>query len=133
MIVEKDLKKLFEELCCHDMGTISISGSPVTVRVFDQGSKLALATEVYNGGNYIPQSVRRCLLQKPPFRPAVIKTYLNVDENNYQISLNYLGPVDQISEPKFRDILEEFSWLAEEWRLFLDEHDKNDLVHVRVK
>jgi hypothetical protein len=133
MSAENDFKRLFEELSTHESTVITLSTLPISVRVFDKGEKLALATAVYEGGNYIPQSVRRCLNKTTPLRPTSIKKFLNVDEGRYQISLNYLGQLDHLNDRRFRDLIEEFSFLAEEWRLFLDEHDKNDLVHVRVQ
>jgi hypothetical protein len=127
-----DFKRLFHELATQESAVITLSNLPITVRVLDKGEKLALATSVYEGGNYIPQSVRRCLTKKVPFRPVSIETFLNVDENRFQISLNYLGQLEHFDDRGFRSLIQEFSDLAEEWRLFLDEHDKNDLVHVRV-
>lgn len=132
MIAERNFKRLFEELRSSEGAEITLNGMPISIRVFDQGSKLSLATSVYEGGNYIPQGVRHCLNQKAPFKPSSIQTYLNVDEPNYRISLNYLGHLAHFNSQQFCSLIEEFNWLAEEWRLFLDEHDRNDLVHVRV-
>lgn len=128
-----DFRRLLNELSAHESAVITLFNLPITVRVFDEGEKLALATPVYEGGNYIPQSVRRCLTIKSPIKTSSIKTFLNVDEGRFQISLNYLGQLGQFSERKLRDVLQEFSDIAEEWKLYLDEHDKNDLIHVRAK
>lgn len=133
MIIEKDLRKLFHQLIHDDVAQILLGGSTITIRVFDHASKLALSTPVYLGGNFIPKSVRKCLSQKAPFDEGWIKTQLSVDENDFKINLNYTGAVNDLNNQKFKDLLEEFSWQADEWRFFLDEHDKNDLIHVRVK
>lgn len=133
MLLEKDLKKVFHKLIQDDIAQIVLGGFDVTIRVFDHSSKISLSTPVYLGGNFIPGSVRKCIFQKPPFQSESIKTSLNIDEANYQISLQYVGHLEHLNNGKFKDLLEEFGWLADEWRLFLDEHDKNDLVHVRVK
>lgn len=133
MLLEKDLKKLFNELYQGHTAHLNIDGSEITVRVFENASKLFLTSPVYNGGNFIPTSVRRCVSQRSPFQDAQIKTNLVIDEGNFKIDLNYLGQLENLTNQSFKDIVEEFSWLVGEWRLFLDEHDKNDLVHVRVK
>lgn len=133
MLIEKELKKIFRQLLQDDIAHIDVDGFDVTVRVFDQASKLSLSTPVYFGGNFIPKSVRTSLSQKVPFARDHVKAYLSVDENNYQINLNYLGRLNGLQNETFKGLLEDFSWLASEWRLFLDEHDKNDLIHVRVK
>lgn len=133
MIIEKELRKLFHQLIHDDVAEILLGGSHVTIRVFDQASKLSLSTSVYAGSNFIPVSVRKCLSEKAPFNPGPMKTSFSVDEPNFTIHLNYLGQVKEFNNQKFKDLLEEFSWQADEWRIFLDEHGKNDLIHVRVK
>jgi hypothetical protein len=132
MIVEKDLRKLIHQLLKEEVANISLGNSEILVHVFDNATKISLASTVYFGGNYIPKSVRLCLSHKPSFETTEhIKTYHTLDEDNFKISLNYLGGLDHLNKRMFIDLLEEFSWLADEWRLHLDEHDKNDLVHVR--
>lgn len=133
MIVQKELKKLFDQLLHDDFARITIAGSDITVRMYDKAAKFSLVTPVYFGGNFIPKSVRECLSQKPPFDHGDLKTYLTVDENNFQINLNLLGSTEPMTNQSFVDLLEEFSWLGEEWRQLLDDRDKNDLVHIRVK
>ena len=132
MLVEKELRKLFRQLLQDDVVHIEVDGSDIIVRVYEGASKLFVSTPVYNGGNFIPKSVRKSLEEKTPFARDHIKTYFTVDENNFQISLNYIGKLDLEQNIMFKDIIEEFSWLAEEWRRYLDEHDKNDLIYVRV-
>lgn len=135
MILEKDLKKLFQQLIHEEAAQIVLDGFDISVRIFDHASKLSLMTTVYNGGNFIPSSVRKSLSQKTFVKKELssIKTTLSIDEKRYQINLHYLGGLENLNNQKFKELLEEFSFIADEWRLFLDEHDKNDLVHVRVK
>jgi len=132
MIVEKELRKLLHQLVKEEIAQIMLGGSEVTVHVFDNATKIALSSSVYFGGNFIPKSVRNSLNKTPKFASEHIKTYLAADEENFQVSLNYVGGLEHLNKRMFVDLLEEFSWLADEWRLYLDEHDKNDLVHVRM-
>ncbi|HRD55717.1 MAG TPA: hypothetical protein PLC42_04900, partial [Parachlamydiaceae bacterium] len=79
-------------------------------------------------------SVRKCASQKPFFESqSDIKTALHIDENKFQISLSYLDDLQNLKSINFGDVIEEFSMIADEWRLALDENDRNDLVHVHVK
>lgn len=134
MLLEKDLKKLFSQLIHNDVGTITLGNSDVKIRVFDKASKIALSSLVYTGSNFIPSSVRKSIRQSTPFqRQTKIKTSLSIDEDNFQIGLNYLGSLENLNNHTFKEVLEEFGWIADEWRLYLDENDKNDLIHVRVK
>ena len=129
--MQNDLKKLFHQLHKEEIAHIDLGGSNITVRMIDQASTFSLSTPVYLGGNFIPKSVRRCLSEKSPFPNGGMKTHFTVDEPNFRIWLNYLGSLDHLNGEKLKNLLEEFSWLAEEWRVYLDEHDKNDLIHVR--
>jgi hypothetical protein len=134
MLVEKkEFKKLFQKLIEEDTAHFNVGGSDIYIRVIDKASKLSLSTQVYFGGNFIPKSVRSCIVKQAPFSHGSIKTYLTVDENHFQVYLNYLGKLDSLHSDSFKMLLEEFSWLADEWRLYLDEHDKHDLVYVHVK
>lgn len=132
MIVEQDLKKLFQQLDHDNVAHISLGGSDVLIRVFDDASKISLLTTVYDGGNFIPKSVRTGISHKSLFTQASIKTSLAIDENQYQVNLHYLGHLEHFNNKNFVHLLEEFTWLAHAWRAYLDEHDKNDLIRVRV-
>jgi hypothetical protein len=132
MIVEKEFRKLVHQLVKEEVAQIVLGHSEITVHVFDNAAKISLASTVYFGGNFIPKSVRRCMSQSLAFQKGHIKTFFNIDEENFRITLNYIGGLSHLNKRMFVDLLEEFSWLADEWRLYLDEHDKNDLVYVHV-
>lgn len=133
MIVEKEFRRLLHQLIKEEIAQINLGNSEVTVHVFDDASKISLSSTVYFGGNFISKSVRNCLNTKPSFLTNThTNAYLVVDEENFKVHLNYLGGLQHLNKRMFIDLLEEFSYMADEWRLYLDEHDKNDLVHVRV-
>lgn len=131
MLAQKELKKLFHQLFEKEIVEINLGGSTVTIRFHADESKFFLSSSVYFGGNFIPNSVRKCLTYKTPFVQD-LKTYLTIIEDKFQIDLNYVGTLDNLNGEKFKELLEEFSWLSDEWRLFLDDHDKNDIIHVRM-
>src|SRR4051812_31090376 len=116
MIVEKELRKLIHQLVKEEIAHISLGNSTVKVRVFDNATKIALASGVYVGGGFIPKSVRSSLNVNPLFQNQHIKTSFSVDEENFCIHLNYVGALDHLNKRMFVDLLEEFSWLADEWR-----------------
>lgn len=132
MIIEKEFRRLVHQLVKEEVAQISLGNSIVTVHVLDNARKLSLSSLVYFGGNFIPKSVRTGILLTPAFEKGHIKTYMTVDEEHFSVTLNYLGGLEHLNKRMFVDLIEEFSWLADEWRLNLDERDKNDLVHVRV-
>ncbi len=113
------------------MGQILAFGSDITVRVVDQASKLALATPVFVGENYIPHSIRSSVARDTlPFVRRQIRTYLSINEADFQVSLNYLGSVDSLEPFKFEELLEEFCYIADEWKRYLDEQGRQDLVYI---
>lgn len=133
MLIEKDIQQILNQLAGGDSIKVPFDGSTIMIRVIDNASKLSLTALVYEGGNYIPSSVRRCISHKSPFFHPSILTYLTVDEQRFQVSLNYLGHAQSLTHHSFKEILEEFGLIAEKWRLYLDDHDKNDLIYVKVK
>ena len=133
MLVEKDAQRILNKLASGDTINVPFDGSDIMIRVIDESSKLSLQALVYVGGSFIPKSVRQCLSRKSPsFHPSIL-TFLTVDEQHYQVKLNYLGHAEMTDNHEFIDLLEKFGSMAEKWRLYLDEHDKNDLIYVRVK
>lgn len=132
MVVEQDLQKLFQNLLKSDDATITVGGSDVLVRIVDQGAAVVLTTPIYSGGNYIPTSVRNSIKTTPPFSSTAIRTDLLLSEENFQVTLRYTGSTDNLNTESFRVLLEEYAWLADEWRLLLDEQDRNDRVHITV-
>lgn len=133
MIIEKEFRKLLHRLIKEEAAQITLGSSEVSVHVYDNATKISLSSPVYFGGNFIPLSVRKSLSKKPIFEKGHIKTNLHLDEEHYQVTLYFVGGLEHLNKRMFIDLLEEFSWLADEWRLYLDEHDKNDLIHVRSK
>ena len=69
MLVEKDIQQILSHLADGDSIKIPFDGSHIMIRVIDEATKLSLTALVYDGGNYIPHSVRRCLSRKSPLFP----------------------------------------------------------------
>ncbi len=129
-----ELRKLFEDLKKNEQSVLFLSEYDINVQIFIDSGKLLLTTPVYFGSNYIPGSVRNGIKKTPPFtKDRIMRTSLKVDEKHFRIFLQYLGAVEVFNSEKFVHLIEDFHYLAEEWRIYLDEHDKNDLVHIRSK
>ncbi|KIC72117.1 hypothetical protein DB41_KU00130 [Neochlamydia sp. TUME1] len=132
MIIEQDLKKLFQKLDHDQVLHLEVNENELEIKVFDGASKIFLTTRIYNGDNFIPKSVRNGIARKAPWSRASIKTFLSVNENQYRVDLNYLGLLQQMNAQSFALLMEDFARLAYGWRVYLDEQDQNDLIHVRV-
>lgn len=129
----KDIRHILGQL--EEEGAVSVptdSGHEVFLRFVDGASKLSMSSLVYEGGNYIPKSVRNCLT-KSPFAKSPILTFFSIDEEKYQVRLHYLGQSQFFSQHEFKEVLEDFENTAHRWRDYLDDHGKRDLIYVNVK
>lgn len=131
MLVNKDIKQILHHLADGDSINIPFDGTEITIRFVDRASKLSLSTSVYEGGNYIPSSVRRSLSDKFPFySQGSIPTFFTVDEQNFKVNLNYLGQ-NRYLNSSLNDLLEDFGLIAEKWRVYLEDQGEKDLIHVK--
>lgn len=134
MVIEHQLNSLSKQLNETDQGFIEVGGMPITVQALDELNKLLCSTPVYSGGNYIPKSVRASLANPPnTVASQKIPTFLKVDEDSFQVHLHYLGRVDYFDVMKLKNLLQEFSDIAREWQLYLDEQGRHDLVYIYSK
>lgn len=111
---------------------IVVGRSEILVRMMDHGEKVKLTTPVYYGSNYIPARVRQAVSNKKLIRSELINFQLIVDEEKFEIFLQYIEDTHTLDLNRLNQDLEEFAWLADEWRLLLDQEDQNDRIHVRV-
>lgn len=133
MLAEKNVQQILEQIVSGEIITIPFEGIDIHVRTIDDSSKLSLTALVYDGGGYIPSSVRACLANKVPFFKSDILTFLTVDEAYFQVNINYLGRVHLNDSIEIRDLLESFGIITEKWRYYLEEHGKKDLVYVNAR
>ncbi len=130
MVLEQDFVNTIQELVKHEFATIQVGESKIQIHIHEETKKLSLATTVYRGENFIPDSVRQASRHPSPFAKK-IHTALKIDEPHFEIQLRYLGDLGSLSKKEFRLLLEEFAIIADEWRTLLDDHDQKDRIHVR--
>lgn len=134
MLLVEDVKKIFNELLSKDEGLFFLQEYGITIQVLDNSTKFSLSIPIYVGENYIPKSVRAGAKQILPFQKTqTLKTTLTIVEENYCVFLHYLGATENFNSCQFIYVVEEFSFLADKWRIYLDDRDKNDLVYIHAK
>jgi len=133
MKVELGIDKILRKLLIGHQLEMLVGDSTIAMQTVDGGTKLILSSLVYVGGNFIPFSVRRCVQNVGRKDRYALRTFLSMDEQNYQVSLKYIGLTKDLNSEEFRGLIDEFSQQADEWRLYLDEHDRNDLIYIPVK
>jgi hypothetical protein len=133
MLAELNLKKIYNRLMSIDVAKIHLGDSDILLQLFDHDSKMLLTSCVYNGGNFIPKSVRKAAAGNVPFGRGSIQSNIEIDENKSQITLSTFFQVVELDNIQFESSLREFGFQADEWRLLLDERDRNDLLPIFVK
>lgn len=134
MVKDQEISKILYELNHKAIAEFALAGNDVQVRAIDQSSKLSFTTTIYQGSTYIPKSIRNSLENKvnPSFQSGSIPTYVRVNEDDFRITLHYLGNLE-IHPNDLKELLEEFSMIANEWRMKLDDLDNNDRVYIYNK
>jgi len=130
MVQEQAFTQVLRELSSGENSSIAIGESEVSLRIFDNKSKLSLLTSVYDGEGLIPSSVREAASHSLP-SPTNIHTSLRFDEGRGVVFLSYIGGVERLSKGGFRDLLEDYAHLADQWRHFLDENDHREKARIR--
>ena len=104
----------------------------VELQAAEQG-RITMLAAVFQGMTYIPKAVRLCLKTRGPCEGLELKAALLVDEANFKVNFIYQCEVEKLTEQQFADVLEEFSWQAEEWHNYIEQHGEGDLVPIHVK
>lgn len=124
------IKDMISQLTHHRTVELAMNGFRIVSQLAPLGNTLSLRTVVYEGFNYVPPSVRQCLSGSFLGPASPLKALLNLNEETFEITLAFSEPVPNLTEESLIGLLEEFTWLGEEWRRILDDHDKRDLVHI---
>jgi hypothetical protein len=125
---------VFKNLLKRQMTQFSIDGQTLSIEFGEHVNCYLITIPVYYGHNFIPKSVRQSVSETAPLvYEQGLQTYLKIDERKCQIHLCYLGSLEELSLENIKEIIEEFLWIGEEWRSFLEEQGYQDLVHVSVK
>jgi hypothetical protein len=132
MLVQQEVQKLFHNLIHRESGIIVVGRSEILVRMIDHGEKVLFTTPVYYGSNYLPTKVRQAAANKNLIRSEFLNYSLSIDEEKFEVILRYCEEPHALDVNRLKDDLEEFAWLADEWRLLLDQEDHNDRIHVRA-
>jgi hypothetical protein len=119
------------ELLIEGDSQFELMGEPLHLFFEKDMSHLSVKDPVYIGENYIPKSVRQAIGKKAPFDSGHLLTSFFIDEEK---SIVYLVLDLFIEEgTQVHLMLNEFAFLGFEWRKWLDQEERRDLVHVFQK
>lgn len=129
MVNKDQIDQIVEQLIKKQYVECIINGELLVLRFSEGFNKLVISTSVFDGGNYIPDSVRRGVNAKSVFPQCNIRTFFTLDEKKFQVVLNFSTDMDK-GFGEFSDWVHEFLWMANEWRFILERYGKEDLVFV---
>lgn len=132
MFNQLNIKNVISCLFANSSACVCLDDTRVFLRLFDDSSKLAFSSLVFEGGTYIPKSVKQALKYSPPFFLAPFHTFVSIDETSCCVSLNYIGIAVQ-TEDEMKDLLVEFSRVVNLWRDYLRGQERKDLVTIKIK
>lgn len=132
MLSKSQMHDVMKKLVKSQYLVIIIAGEALTIRHSEGFNKLEMSIPVFSGGNYIPKSVRGGILKaKSAFPYSSISTYFTLDEERFQVVLNFTMSLERGFDG-FENFLREFLWQAEEWREIMNRYGEEDLVFVHV-
>lgn len=133
MIVQNELLKLINNLCDHDLAAINIDGNSIVVRMVNDASKISLTSVLWHGNNFVPLSVREVVQNSQRLLNGFNGAKLILNEERSQVYLHYSEAIEELSHHQFTELLEVFSSQTTRWRRILDDNDKRDLIHIRIR
>jgi hypothetical protein len=124
MLALEEFGKLLEQ----GQRTILLCGFELTSRLYDDGQQIYLTAAVMVNRAQIADSIMEAIREGQIVEGAGLDTFLRLDEASGTIYLDYLGPMVAETPVHYIQMLQEFIWIANEWRYRLDLKGKEDLV-----
>lgn len=125
------IQQAYDRLRTEQRSQVSVGAFDVSVARSADRSEFYLVTPVFNGGGYVPGSVRGAVGQVGLLATNQgIQALLVIDEETCEVRLRYQVTRVPRNGREFVALFEEFLAVAEEWRRLLDEHGQQDLVWV---
>lgn len=132
MITDEQIPSIMETLMNDGFMMVIIEGLNVRLRLWNDGQIVGLSTPVYCGENYIPPSVRGALKQPLAVKSDRYQASFKLDEKACCILLECQGTWAETAAD-LKLMLYEFTWFACEWKNWLNEKGKGDLLPIYLK
>lgn len=132
MEYKSSLHPIIEAVHHRDQGTYSLHGWELSI-AYSIEEGLCIETAVFQGEHFIPLSVRAAVHSRPSTIHPSLQVVLRIDEEESRVILHYTGNRADVTTSGFNAVLEEFTWLAEQWWQHLDERSRGDLLYVHVR
>jgi hypothetical protein len=132
MLSGNELEELVFQLFMDLEANVIVNGEQLRITLSKDMKELKLSTIVFHGDDFVPLSVRKAIKAKSIFNISLITTQLAIDESNHDVRLEFTQNLDESGFEGFEEWLEDYFWIASEWRYILEKHGREDLVFVYV-
>jgi len=132
MLPESEIEEIVFQLFMNLETNIVVDGEHLSMSLSKDMKRLKLSTVIFRGDNFIPLSIRRALRAETIFNISLISTTFSIDEATHEISLTFTQNLDESGLEDFDEWLEDYFWIAREWRFILEKYGKEDLVFAYV-
>lgn len=119
---------IIQELSVNKKTVVFLHGWHVLLEYGPEG--LAISAPIYKGDNYIPAGVREAIQGSLFSGRSFLKTHFSLEEQNFTITIHSHILTPSLNQEFLSPLLEEFSWVAEQWWRHLDDRDQQDLVYI---
>jgi hypothetical protein len=128
MLSLEEFGKLLEE----GKRTVAMCGFEVTTRLFEDGEGVYLSTPVLICRSDLLNDIRESIRFGEKVEGSGLDTFLRIDEEFGIVYLEHLGPMAAETPVEYIHLLQEFVWVANEWRYRLDLRGRGDLVSIPI-
>lgn len=127
-----NLQEIYSDLVNRGTVRVVVGGELYIGRCMDNQSQVRLTTMIYAKDDYIPQSVRKAIMEAYLLGDLPAGFHIHVMDEDAKITMTYQGSFNSMSASAFSELFTLFLIESDEWRYRLDGLGNQDLVHVRV-
>jgi hypothetical protein len=112
---------LFERSVLRYLGVIDIGEVSIKCSINLDTDNLLFSTILYSSNSKIPENILERANTKVVFAPGTSKAKITIDEESQVIYLSFEEHLEQVNYSRFTEQLDEFAWLAKEYKKILNE------------
>lgn len=122
---------LFEKSVSSYLGSIVINNTSITCTVNDETECLVFSAPIYSSSQ-LSEAIRQQAGAEVVLGQGLPKATASIVDEEQAVYLSFEEPLDQINYARFTELLDEFSWLANEWAELFDEEPFSELTFAYI-
>lgn len=123
---------LMSQLAGKRKARIVVKENVIFFDTLDKKNHMKIYTKVYGGDGYLPKSVRSCVSSSGVLRWQHGGAYIKLDPETHSVFLIQEVEMQQGKYIPFKNVLSDFSLLADEWKEILQEFSERDYSPIPI-